>query len=203
MEIVIDGRRGFGAKESGFTLGAVLDRVRGAIGSRTVVQLVLDGEDLTRERQQELLTRNASAFSLLEVKTVDGVAIGRETLTGIEAHLGNLERKHLEASQFFEACEYGRATERLSECAGGWDTLSRAARDVAGMAGLELRNLDAGGIRGDELVRRLNSALMRFRGAMEFRDVLRLSEIADQDLRPGLVSWRALVDNLRKANEGR
>jgi len=198
LEVVIDGRGGWGSGSAGGTLGAVLATVRGAIGKRTVVQVVLDGEDLTRERQAQLGERSSSDFSLLEIKTVDPVAFGRDTLAGIASHIGNLERTHVEAQQLLDASEYGRGTERLSECYTGWDTLSRAVRDVASLLGTELKSVDVAGQKGDDLVRRLNQVLMRFRGAMEFRDVMRLSELADQELKPMLAQWRSMVDALGK-----
>ncbi|MBI2931119.1 MAG: hypothetical protein HYY16_05670 [Planctomycetes bacterium] len=198
MEVVIDGRGGWGTGASGTTLGRVLETVQSSIGRRTVIQVVLDGVELTRERQEELRHKNTNEFGLLEVKTADPVTFALEAMKGIRSHLQNLERCHGEAAQFIEAAEYGRATERLTECYSSWDTLSRAVRDVAFMIGAEMKSLDLGAMRGDDLIRRLNLALMRFRSAMEFRDVMRLSEIADQDLRPAIIAWRALLEKLAK-----
>jgi hypothetical protein len=197
LEVVVDGRGGWGTGSAGATLGAVLDTVRSAIGRRTVVQVLLDGEDLSRERQTQLGERSASEFSLLEIRTVDPQAFGRDALIGISSHLRNLEQAHADAAQLLESSEYGRGTERLSECYTGWDTLSRAVRDVAQLTGIELKNVELGSQRGDELIRKLNQVLMRFRGAMEFRDVMRLSELSDQELRPMIAQWTAMVEKLR------
>ncbi len=198
MEVVIDGRGGWTRGSAGSTLAAVLETVRKALGGRRIVLIVLDGEELTRERESALGARNSDDFSMLEMRTIDSGVLGRETLKGIAAHLANLERAHQEAAKLIEAAEYGRATERLTECYGGWDTLSRAVRDAAFIAGTELKSIDLGPYRADELVRKLNQSLMRVRGAMEFRDVMRLSELAEQELKPALADWRKLVDALTK-----
>jgi hypothetical protein len=197
VEVVVDGRRGWGAGD-GRTLGAIWDAVEASLGRKKIILMVLDGEELTRERRQELRGRNAGDFSLLEVKTVDPVDFGREALKGISAHLENLDRAHCEAARLLEAAEYGRATERLWECYNGWDTLSRAVRDVAVMAGVSLAKVPARGTTGSELIGRLNQTLARFRSAMDFPDIVRLSRLATHDLRPELAAWRTLVDKLAR-----
>lgn len=198
MEVVVDGKSGMNAPETGTTFHALFESLRKTAASRkrAVVALVLDGETLSVERQAELAGQAPGAYELLEVRTVDPFEFSINTLIGLLGHLRNMEKTHGEATGFVDKGEFSKALEKFDACYQGWDILVRAVRDVASLSSADLRSLKAGAVTLQEQIRLLQDVLLRFSAAFEFKDVMRIADIVQNELRPRLGDWRAVVDAL-------
>lgn len=198
MEVVVDGRSGMNAPESGITFQALFETLRkGAMSRRrAVVSFTLDGEVLSVERQAELAGQAPGSYGLMEVRTVDPFDFSLNTLTGLVGHLKNMEKTHTEASASVEAGEFSKALEKFDACYQGWDILVRAVRDVASLSSADIRTLKAGGNSVQEQIRLLQDTLLRFSAAFEFKDVMRVAEIVQDELKPRLGDWKAVLDAL-------
>ena len=198
MEVVVDGRSGMNAPESGPTFQSIFEQQRKAASSRrrAVVSFVLDGETLSIERQADLSGQAPGSYSLLEVRTVDPFEVSVGTLTGLRGHLRNMEKTHDEAAIFAGSGEFAKALEKFDACFQGWDILIRAVRDVASLSSADLRSLKAGGAFVQDEIRLLQDVLLRFSAAFEFKDVMRVADIVHGELKPRLEDWKAVVDAL-------
>jgi hypothetical protein len=195
MEVVVDGRAGMTAPENGTTFRALFEQIRrnAANRRRMVVSFVLDGETLSVERQGLLAERAPAGFGLLEVRTIDPLQFSLETLAGLTSHVKNMEKAHEDASAAAGAGEYSKALEKFDAVFNGWDILLRAIRDVGALSGADFRSLRAGDQPVEARVRHLQDALLRFSAALEFKDVPRIAEIVQDELRGALVQWRGIV----------
>jgi hypothetical protein len=198
MEVVVDGRSGMNAPESGTTFHAIFDSLRKAAASRrrAVASFVLDGEVLSIERQADLAGQAPGTYGLLEVRTIDPLEFSLNTLTGLLSHLKNMERTHDEAALCAGSGEFAKALEKFDSCFQGWDILIRAIRDVASLTSADLRTLKAAGSTVQDQIRLLQDSLLRFSAAFEFKDVMRVAEIVQAELKPRLESWRGVVEAL-------
>jgi hypothetical protein len=198
MEVVIDGKSGFGTPDEGTTLRAVVESLKRTVASRrrSVVALVLDGQALSAERLGLLADEAPGKFSLLEVRTADPVELSSGTLAGLVGHLQNMERSHADVIAAVSGGEYGRSLDRSEAVFFAWDILLRAVRDVGGMIGSDYRTFDVGGATLDGRIRDLQDVLIRFSAALEYKDVARVTEIVDQELKPKLPQWKAVLDAL-------
>lgn len=198
MEVVVDGRSGMNAPESGTTFQAIFESCRKAATSRrrAVVAFVLDGEALSVDRQADLAGQPPGSYGLLEVRTVDPFEFSLTTLTGLLGHLRNMEKTHDEAAIFAGSGEFAKALEKFDAVFQGWDILIRAVRDVAALSAADLRTLKAGGSAVQEQIRLLQDALLRFSAAFEFKDVMRVADIVQNELKPRLADWKSVVEAL-------
>jgi hypothetical protein len=198
MEVVVDGRSGMNAPESGTTFQSIFEQQRRAATSRrrAVVSFVLDGEALSSERQADLSGQPPGSYGLLEVRTVDPFEVSVGTLTGLLGHLRNMDKTHDEAAIFAGSGEFAKALEKFDACFQGWDILIRAVRDVASLSSADLRTLKAGGTFVQDQIRLLQDALLRFSAAFEFKDVMRVADIVQNELKPRLADWKAVVEAL-------
>ncbi len=194
----MDGRSGMNAPESGVTFQALFESLRKAAMSRrrAVVSFTLDGEVLSVERQADLSGQAPGPYGLLEVRTVDPFDFSINTLTGLLGHLKNMGKAHEEAAIFVASGEYSKALEKFDACFQGWDILVRAVRDVASLSSADIRSLKAGGTSVQEQIRLVQDILLRFSAAFEFKDVMRVAEIVQSELKPRLGDWKAVLDAL-------
>jgi hypothetical protein len=200
MEVVVDGRAGLSAPETGTTFRTLFEQIRrsAALKRRLVVSFTLDGESLSPEREGSLAGQPPAGFGLLEVRTVDPVQLSLETLTGLHAHVANMIRTHDEAAEAAEKGEYARALEKFDAVFHGWDILLRAVRDVGALSGADFRQLAAGDGPVENRIRQLQDELLRFSAALEFKDVPRITEIVKLELRSALDHWKDVVDALSR-----
>ena len=198
MEVVVDGKTGLMTPDSGTTLQAVLEALRRTISSRRriIVSFTLDGEKLDLDKLGERGQKPPGDFGLLEVKTADPFQFSVGTLSGLLGHLKNMEKAQEEALQFANAGEYAKTLERADACFYGWDILLRAVRDVGMLSMADLKNLDASGVTVDARIRELQDAMLRFSAALEFKDVARIAEIIESELRLRLHDWRNVIEAL-------
>ena len=195
----MDGRTGMMAPDDGTTLRDLFETLRqGAVSRRrAVVALTLDGELLTPERQDILAGRKPGEFDLLEVRTADPVQFSLATIDGLQAHLQNMVKTHQDVTAAVTAGEYGKTLDKGDACFQGWDILLRAVRDVGFICGADFKKIDAGGRTMDLRIRQLQDVLLRFSSCLEFKDVARVAEIVDHELRLRLEDWKAVTDALR------
>ncbi len=186
------------APESGTTFQAIFETCRKAASSkrRAVASFVLDGEVLSSERQADLAGQAPGSYGLLEVRTVDPFEFSAGTLTGLLGHLRNMGKTHDEAALCASSGEFAKALEKFDAVFQGWDILIRAVRDVASLASADLRTLKAGGTTVQDQIRLLQDALLRFSAAFEFKDVMRVADIVQNELKPRLGDWKSVVDAL-------
>jgi len=198
MEVVVDGKSGMMAPESGTTFHAIFDTLRKSASQRrrAVASFTLDGEVLSVERQADLAGQPPGQYGLLEVRTVDPFDFSLGTLNGLVSHLKNMEKTHDEAALFAASGEFAKALEKFDACFQGWDILIRAVRDVASLSTADLRTMKAGNSTIQDQIRLLQDALLRFSAAFEFKDVMRVADIVQNELKPRLADWRAVVDAL-------
>lgn len=198
MEVVVDGRTGLGVPDEGTTLRAVLESLKRTVASRrrVVIGFTLDGQALTAERQGLYADEAPGKFSLLEVRTADPYEMSSGTLAGLVGHLKNMDRGHADVITAVTGGEYGRSLDKSEALFFAWDILLRAVRDVGGLVSADYRNIDAGGATIDMRIRELQDVLLRFSAALEYKDVARVTEIVDEELKPKLPQWRAILDAL-------
>ena len=198
MEVVVDGKFGLVAPETGTTFREVFDSLRRSAASRRriVVSFTLDGEVLSAEREGVLYGQPPGEYGLLEVRTIDPFQMAQDTLAGLSGHLRNMEKLHQEAGASTASGEYSKALEKFDACFNGWDILLRAVRDVASLSSADLKTLKAGGDTVDVRIRELQDSLLRFSAALEFKDVMRIAEIVQSELGTALVRWKAVVEAL-------
>ena len=200
MEVVVDGKTGLSSSGANSNFRTVLESVRQVVASRKrmVVSLVLDGELLSVERQSRLAERSAAEFGLLEIRTIDPLQLSRETLGGLLAHVGNMEKTQAEAAAAAEGGEYAKALEKFDAVFNGWDILLRAVRDVGALSAVNFRDLLAGDVPVDLRIRELQDALVRFSASLEYKDVPAIAEIIGNELRKALGHWRHVVESLSR-----
>jgi hypothetical protein len=200
MEVVVDGRTGLSSPQAEGTFRAVLESVRrsAATRRRVIVSVVLDGEVLSPERQTSLAERASSEFGLLEIRTIDPIRLSLETLTGLMAHVNNMERTQKESARAAESGEYAKALEKFDAVFNGWDILLRAVRDVGALSSADFRSLRAGGDSVEIRIRELQDALVRFSAALEYKDVPVITDIISNELDRALGHWRGVVESLSK-----
>jgi len=198
MEVVVDGKFGVTAPDTGTTFREVFDSQRrsAATRRRIVVSFTLDGELITPEREGVLYSQPPGDFGLLEVRTIDPFQMALDTLSGLGGLLGTMERLHAEAASFTAAGEYSRALEKFDACFNAWDILLRAVRDVASLSSADFRTLKAQGETVDVRLRELQDSLLRFSAALEFKDVMRIAEIVQGELKTALSRWKSVVEVL-------
>src|SRR5258706_11880945 len=94
MEVVVDGKTGLMTPDTGTPLQAVLEALRRNISSRrrVVVSFTLDGEKIDLDKLGGKGQQPPGDFGLLEVKTGDPFQFSVGTLTGLLAHLKNMEK---------------------------------------------------------------------------------------------------------------
>jgi hypothetical protein len=182
----------------GATFRAIFDSLRKFISlrRRVIVAFTLDGENVTPQQEAELSGRVTGTYGLLEVRTVDPFAFSLDTLTGLLGLLRTMEKTHDEASAFVARGEYTKALEKFDACFQTWDILVRAVRDVGAVSSADFRTLQAGGQPIQDRIRQLQDILLRFTAAFEFKDVMRIGEIVQTELRPRLADWRGVIDAL-------
>lgn len=200
MEVVVDGRTGLSSSQEGATFKSVFESVRRTAASRrrVIVSVILDGEVLSPERQGMLAERASAEFGLLEIKTIDPIRLSLETLTGLLAHVKNMERTQLEAAAASESGEYAKALEKFDAVFNGWDILLRAVRDVGALSSADFREMQAGGGSVEIRIRELQDALVRFSASLEYKDVPAISDIIANELSRALGHWREIVEGLSK-----
>jgi hypothetical protein len=200
MEVVVDGRTGLSAGQEGATFKAVFESVRRTASSRrrVIVSVILDGEVLSPERQGMLADRASADFGLLEIKTIDPILLSLETLTGLLAHVKNMERTQAEAAAAAESGEYAKALEKFDAVFNGWDILLRAVRDVGALSSADFREMQAGGGSVEVRIRELQDALVRFSASLEYKDVPAITDIIANELSKALGHWREIVECLSK-----
>lgn len=198
MEVVVDGKTGLMTPDAGTTLQAVLEALRRNISSRRriIVAFTLDGERLDLDKLGDKGQKPPGDFGLLEVRTADPFQFSVGTLSGLLGHLKNMEKVQEEALQCANAGEYAKTLEKADACFYGWDILLRAVRDVGMLSMADLKNLDASGTTVDARIRELQDAMMRFSAALEFKDVARIAEIIETELRLRLHDWRNVIEAL-------
>ena len=200
MEVVVDGRTGLSSIQAGATFRSVFESIRKTAASRrrVIVSVVLDGEVLSPERQGLLAERSSSDFGLLEIRTIDPIRLSLETLTGLMAHVNNMERTQRESAKAAESGEYAKALEKFDAVFNGWDILLRAVRDVGALSSADFRALQAGGGSVEIRIRELQDALVRFSAALEYKDVPVITDIISNELDRALSHWRGVVESLSK-----
>ena len=198
MEVVVDGKHGLMTPDDGTTFQAYLEALRRNISSRrrVIVSFVLDGEKIDPDNLGARGQQPPGNFGLLEVKTADPFQFSVGTLTGLLAHLKNMEKTQEEILQFAGSGEYAKTLEKAEACFYGWDILMRAVRDVGTLSTADLKNLDAGGATVDVRIRELQEALLRYTAAMEFKDVARIAELIQTEFRLRLHDWRTVIEAL-------
>ena len=198
VEVVVDGKSGMNAPETGTTFHSIFESLRKTAASRrrAVVAYVLDGEELSIQRQADLAGQPPGTYGLLEVRTVDPFEFSINTLTGLAGHLKNMSRTHDEASAFVASGEFSKALEKFDACLQSWDILLRAVRDVASLSSADIRALKAGPLPVQEQIRQVQDVLLRFGAAFEFKDVMRIADIVQNELKPRLADWRAVIEAL-------
>lgn len=198
MEVVVDGKFGLNASETGTTFREVFDSLRrsAATRRRIVVSFTLDGEILTAEREGVLYSQPPGDYGLLEVRTIDPLQMALDTLSGLGGHLRNMERLHTEAASFIASGEYSKALEKFDACFNAWDILLRVVRDVASLSSADFRTLKAQGETIDVRLRELQDSLLRFSAALEFKDVMRIAEIVQGELKTALSRWKSVIEVL-------
>lgn len=198
MEVVVDGSTGLATSKIGTTFRQVFENLRHAVATRrrVVASIILDGETLTRERQDALANESTERFALLEVKTVDPFRLAAETLSGLGGHLTNVERMHEAASALIESDEYAKALEKLDECFHGWSLLIRAVLDVGGLVSADFEAMQTSGDTIEGHIRKLQAVVVRFKTLLDLKDLDRVPEVAQGQLRPLLADWRAVLESL-------
>jgi hypothetical protein len=198
MEVVVDGRFGLMAPDTGTTFRDLFESLRrsAATRRRVVVSFTLDGEIVNAEKEGALYNQAPGAYALLEVRTIDPFETAQSTLAGLSSHLRNLERIHEEAAACAASGEYTKALEKFDACFNGWDILLRVVRDVASLSSADFKSLRAQGETVDVRLRELQDSLLRFSAALEFKDVMRISEIVQGELKTSLVRWKGILEAL-------
>ena len=198
MEVVVDGKHGLMTPDDGTTFQAYLEALRRNLSSRrrVIVSVVLDGEKIDPDNLGARGQQPPGNFGLLEVKTADPFQFSVGTLTGLLAHLKNMEKTQEEILKFASSGEYAKTLEKADACFHGWDILMRAVRDVGTLSTADLKNLDAGGATVDVRIRELQEALLRYTAAMEFKDVARIAELIQTEFRGRLQDWRTVIEAL-------
>ena len=107
-----------------------------------------------------------------------------------------MTRSHDEAAAFVASGEFTKALEKFDACFQGWDILLRAVRDVASLSSADLRLLKVGPFPVQDQIRQVQDVLLRFGSAFEFKDVMRIADIVQNELRVRLADWRAVVEAL-------
>jgi hypothetical protein len=198
MEVVVDGKTGLAVPDEGTTLRAVLESLKTTVASRRriIIAFTLDGQNLTPERQGLYADQAPGKFSLLEVRTADPQEMSVGTLTGLIGHLQNMERGHADVITAVTGGEYGRSLDKSEALFFAWDILLRAVRDVGALLSPDYRSIDATGASIETRIRELQEVLLRFSSALEYKDVARVTEIVDQELKPKLPHWRGVLEAL-------
>ncbi len=200
MEVVVDGKTGLALRDKGATVADALARMRRetAKQGRVVLSFTLDDEVITPELEEKLSERPQSEFGMLEVRTVDPAPVALETLKGLRGHLSNLEKTHEEVESLHKTGTLGKALERIEDCSRGWGILQRGVRDVGALLAADLKQLQADGESVDARILSLQQALQRVKACLEFKDVPRGVETAQNELRPALKTWGAVIEALKR-----
>jgi hypothetical protein len=201
MEVRVDDRPLALALGPGSSLRELLQDVRSRVRSegRIVVSVTLDGAALGSEKERELGEQAPGAAARLEFRTADAAEFSRETLAGLIAETGQVERLHDEAAEKVIAGRYDDALATFEACFRGWSLLSGAVRDILSLVPVDLAKLDAAGEPASARIRKVVEGLELFRKAFAARDVVRIADVAQYELRPRVADWRAVLEALRAA----
>ena len=178
---------------------AVFDDARRRLGGqkRAILSLTLDGETLTPERQKAVSGDSVSAHSLLEIRSLDPLALCLSTLESLGPHMDALDQRLDEGARLVLDGNLAKGGEKLFQAVDGWDILARAVRDVGSLSAIDFNTLQAGPGTVQDLIRKLRKALTTYQMVCDARDMTRVAEMARDELRPILAEWRGMVEAIQ------
>jgi hypothetical protein len=198
VKVLVDGSEGWITPEEGAKLGHVLAALRVEAGRRrkAIAAVSLDGEELTREKQDENSHRGVEDFGVLEIRTLDPIDLSLSTLAELGTHLGKMEELHEQAAELMRGGKYDDALVRLRTCVEGWQMVLNAVRDIARLTGAKLGELKAGDKTLSHIMQYLQQTLLRFQTSFGVKDVVTLGDIAEHELAPALGDWGKALESL-------
>ncbi|HLF92959.1 MAG TPA: hypothetical protein VJB14_05835 [Planctomycetota bacterium] len=196
MDVVIDGERGKLVPPPTATFERLFKDVRAHVfaSRRIVLSMTLDGQDLSWGRQEALKPEVPKAGALLEVRTADSVQFSLETIANLTEHVGNLEQSHEQAAAKMIAGAYKDAMQLLAGCFEGWKVLVSGIRQMANLTAIDLSTLTAGKATVDQVIQETVDSLVRFKEAFDQKDVVRIGDLSQYELKPLLGSWRLVLE---------
>lgn len=196
MDVVIDGERGKVVPEPDAPFERIFKGVRAHVFAtrRIVLSMALDGQELSWGRQEALKPEVPKAGALLEVKTADSIQFSLETVANLTEHVANLEQGHEGAAAKMIAGAYKDALQLLAGCFEGWKVLVSGIRQMANLTSIDLATLTAGKATVDQVIQETLDSLVRFKEAFDQKDVVRIGDLAQYELKPLLGSWRLVLE---------
>lgn len=185
----------------GALLGGVVDAARVNImkSGMVITGFILDGVDLTREKEKEFREKPVENFTLLEVKAASPHELSLNTLNEIKPCLENLRQHHLRAAELVSAGNYRQSMTVLNECFAAWEDIIKGIKNVASVSKIDVIGQDFDGGRLTEKIGKLGEVLRNFQNAMATQDVVRMKDISEYEVQPLIADWNTVVDKLISA----
>ena len=194
MSVTID-HEPLAAEKMGLkTVGHVLAHVQK--GNRLVTSLLIDGEEPDLNRigtvRQALLMGHT-----LFIETTDPAQMALDVLSEVEDRLGETDRLRLDAADFLQQGQPGRAMEKLSGCFSAWQTAQESVLKVSQLLKIDLESLRVSGRPLARLVDDFSAQLRQIKSALENRDFVTLGDILTYEATDTSNRWRDALAALR------
>jgi hypothetical protein len=198
VEVIIDRQKNRFIPSSGASIDRVVSEMRSYIASqgRVIINVLLDGATLSGELLRDLVGRDAKEFGMLEVQTADPVELSISIIDELKPMLSTLEKQHQEASSLIQAGELPKALDLLHVCFIKWSTFFNAIRGIS-----IITKIDPGVYKIDQepiqqKFERLQNTLVSFQDAFKNRDVLKIGDVIEYELKPLIYDWYIIIDRI-------
>jgi hypothetical protein len=197
MQITIDGKEESFVIDESEPFGRLLERVKEFLAKRkrVILSLKLDGAVIMAE---ELSQKKIGQFELLEIQSADPKKLSENTLQELKTLLENLEKTHLWISSQIQKGEILSALPRLVECLKSWQIFFTTIELIGKLLCIRLEEISLGQETLSEALKGLIKHLRDLKNAFDEMDFIRLSDIIEFELKPGLPRWYELVERLKK-----
>ena len=175
-------------------LAAVLESAKSQLrdSGRIVVNVLLDGLALDGEELSRRLTESVGGREV-RLYTADPRDLSRSTLEMLLAEFDEVVRHQNEVADLISRDETSEAMTRLVDVMEKWRQSQEALRNVAGVVGIDLNDLDVEGDPAIRIIEQVIERLKTVRDTIEARDFVGLADVLSYE-GPRLVErWQKLI----------
>ena len=199
MDVLIDDELANPPLDSEKTLAEMIDEVRRRLSdsSRMVMAIEGDGVELNSEALERAMTRPASSFQRIVMRTCAPAELVEAAL---DEALSSLQQARVQCASVVELLTQSNTTEAMIELGGvlrTWQEVHEGMRNGIGLLGVELQHLssDSGDI--ETVFAEVRELLVQIKDVIQSRDTVLLADLLQYEFEPVADKWEYAIRLIR------
>ncbi|MDK9700655.1 MAG: hypothetical protein OEM52_10975 [bacterium] len=165
---------------------------------KSIVRVVVDGEDVTGKFQHEVYSRSAQEFSTIELFTGDPIVLALDTLPMMQDFIVRMKAEIGNATEWYRFGKINEASQSMGRIADGLTLITHTVERIRGLLKLDFGTFLFNGEPVLDHYSALGEMIEEIVGAQEESDWILVADLLEYELTPILTTWEGIIQEIEQ-----